>query len=395
MKFGAKEKDTYRLCMTIGVMLVISRVIMWLVYLLWSHMSGDQGSFAHAFFRWDAGWYKSIIESGYSDFNGIKLEGQNGAANWAFFPLMPAYMVFLRKVLPSMGLEILGFLANTAIFGIALFAGSRYILLTRPQNGGKAAFCWLFIMCFGPYSFYYSSLYTESIYLLCLCLCFYFLEQEQYIKLGVCGIFLSASRNTGVLFVFAILTHSLHRFFKDRMGELNPKLLWEYVKKTLNDHKLILGTCMCPLGLFLYMLHLYFLVGDPMAFAHVQRAWGKEITNPAEIVLRTLGAASRGAVNQEAYFLLFIVIGACLLGWLFVQKHYTEFVLGCIFLVVPLSTGIASIPRYMVGGFVFYLALADGLSGQKRYLKGCLLAVLGVIELWLTYGWFSTWGFLT
>ena len=26
MKFGAKEKDTYRLCMTIGVMLVISRV---------------------------------------------------------------------------------------------------------------------------------------------------------------------------------------------------------------------------------------------------------------------------------------------------------------------------------------------------------------------------------
>lgn len=44
MKFGAKEKDTYRLCAAIGVMLVISRVIMWLVYLLWSHMSGDRKS---------------------------------------------------------------------------------------------------------------------------------------------------------------------------------------------------------------------------------------------------------------------------------------------------------------------------------------------------------------
>ncbi len=148
-------------------------------------------------------------------------------------------------------------------------------------------------------------------------------------------------------------------------------------------------------GLFLYMLHLYFLVGDPMAFAHVQRAWGRKITNPVEVVLRTLDTASKGTIKQEAYFLLCIIIGVCFLGWLLVQKHYAEFIMGCIFLVVPLSTGIASIPRYMVGGFVFYLALADGLSGQKRYLKGCLLAVLGVIELWLTYGWFSAWGFLT
>lgn len=388
-----KEWNTPSLLAAIGIALVASRMIMYLVYLFWCARTGTGGGFMQAFHRYDAGWYRSIIESGYFSLDQVH---PNGEANWAFFPLMPICFSLLNKLLPFWSIHTLAFWVNTGLLGAAIFVGSKYILITRPETGKKTVLFWIIIMCFGPYSFYFSSLYTESIYLLCLCLCFYFLERENYLKLGLCGILLSASRNMGVFFVFVILVHSLCRFFNSTKEKIGFHSIFAYIKSTLGNYRLIAGVCMCPLGLFSYMLYLHFLVGDSLAFTHVQRAWGRNIGSPIKVLGQTIGAALTGQINESFYFMLVVIIGLCLLGYLLVNKYYTEFVMGCLSFFIPLSTGINSIPRYLLGSCVFYLALADGISDSRKGGGGiCLLAGLGIFEMWLTYGWFSGWGILT
>src|SRR5215468_1312642 len=113
-----------------------------------------------AWARWDAGWYLSIAERGY-------WYDPHGASNVAFFPLLP----FLMKGLGAMtgnyaaaGLLI----TNLAALGAVLVLWHWVRSEAGPAAAERAAM-WLLVY---PFSFYFHSIYAESLFFLLVALTF-------------------------------------------------------------------------------------------------------------------------------------------------------------------------------------------------------------------------------
>lgn len=101
--------------------------------------------------------------------------------------------------------------------------------------------------------------------------------------MGIFGAISSATRNTGVMLVFAIIPYVIVKYINQKgENKFSIKDLFFYVIK---QPKLVFGTCLVPLGLFVFMLFLYFKTGDGLAFVHIQRAWGITDTNFLETIV--------------------------------------------------------------------------------------------------------------
>jgi hypothetical protein len=131
------------------------------------------------------------------------------------------------------------------------------------------------------------------------------------------------------------------------------------------------------------MVYLYFQVGDALAFMHVQVAWGRELQSPVSVAL---GGWKQGGWNR--YFVLCAALGLGIGGWLFWRKRYgySLFLIGTI--LVPLATGVASLPRYVFWQFPFLFGLVDLLS-LNQTLKSVFLAFSTAMAGFMILSWFA------
>lgn len=173
-----KMKKFLKVALFCIICVIISRLIMFNIY------RQETGSFSikeyiNAFNQYDAGWFWGIAEEGYHEEPVAHEAGD--AANWAFFPLMP---MLLRGVvsITHIPTKFMGPIMNTVIFTIAMIVAWYYLAETR---GKKNAFLYVFLATLGMYSFYFSSTYTEALYLLCIVGFLYSMKKEKYIAMGI------------------------------------------------------------------------------------------------------------------------------------------------------------------------------------------------------------------
>ena len=374
-KFLYTYKDKkYNVILVIILLVFLSRLSMYLIYVLGNGVIFQtSNSFFDAFNIWDAGWYRSIIETGYNTHYTMNVDGQ---ANWAFFPLYPMIIKLIHLLVP-VNINILGSIISTLFFIGLLIMSYLYIIETRGNS--KEGLFFTIIMTFGVYSFYFSVLYTESLYLFLLVTALYFLHKGNYLLVGIFGALLSATRNMGVMLVFAVAAQYLYDYFK------NKKSIKSFFSDTIKNTNLILGTSLIPLGLFSYMAYLWKLIGDPMAFSKVQIAWGRKIANPiTKIINVCLGSGGR----SDIYFILWVAFSIVCVVWLIIKKRYAESILGIIFILIPLSTGFQSLPRYIIGSFVYFLAFSDIVMAiNKKLLNILIIIAFSLSEIFLLILW--------
>ncbi len=77
--------------------------------------------------------------------------------------------------------------------------------------------------------------------------------------MGVVGALASATRNLGVLLVFAVAV----QYTSDYLRRGSGKSLWNYWKEAFKNYRLVLGVALIPLGLFGFMVFLWYKMGDP------------------------------------------------------------------------------------------------------------------------------------
>ncbi len=354
---------------------LVSRMLMLAVQLFYQYDIGKAEPFLTSMQRWDANWYHDIAKYGYADPNISNSEGQ---VPWAFFPLFPM-LIRAFYLLTDQDILIIGTIINSIAFISALYMAFRYIILTR-ENVYKAVLFVIF-MTFGIYSFYFTALYTEAIFLFLLVSSLYHLKKRNYLITGVFGALLSATRNTGVLLIIAVIV----QYISDYMKNSTEKSIKHFIKEVTSNEKFILCLAIIPLGIFCYMFYLWNLTGDPLAFMRVQIVWGRSLHNPFYILLRSLCS-----IHPYEHIMAFISwIGIYFLWFLLKRKRGIECVLGTFFLFIPLSTSIASMQRYLIGSFVFVLAFIDNLyelkGGKKKIL---ILFVLCAYECILILRWF-------
>ena len=236
----------------------------------------------------------------------------------------------------------------------------------------------------GPVSVYFTTFYTEVLFLFLTICVFWALERRRFLLAGAFAALLSATRMVGVLIVFAILVEAWleHR---ERGGTWR-----DFVPAVLRRPDLVLCFALAPLGFFAYMAYLHFHMGDALAFQHVQRAWGRPFGNPLLFLWDALSTPPEQGILPSSAQLLGVVtlIGYALSLVLLLRRRYAMGVYCLICLTLPLFAGMASMLRF-VAGLAPLPMLACELLARPRWSFAAALVLL------LAGGWFGTVAWLT
>lgn len=360
--------------------IILSRLLMYVVFNIGVALGNKEGNFFQVLNIWDAAWYNELIAKGYDLTPKGNIKGD--AANWAFFPLYPLIVRLIYNICKK-DIATLGSIISTIFFMCALIVGYLYIVETRKNK--KVGIIYILIMCFGVYSFYFSMLYTEALYIFLLTLALYFLHKDKYILLGITGALLSATRNMGVMIVFAVLVHYTMKYINNK-----NKSIAGYFIDAFKNSKLIFGTILIPSGLFLYMTYLEKLTGDPLAFAHIQVAWERTNSNPIIRMIKEILYSLLNRNKAGLYLSIWAAAGFLLAIYLIIEKRYEEAILAFIFLLIPLSSSVQSIPRYIIGSFVFMISFLDILEKlNNKWLYIGIILLSSCAELYLIFRWFG------
>ena len=132
---------------------------------------------------WDAGHYVAIADRGYDE-----------PLRAAFFPLYP---LLARAAGAPLGSPLLGaLLVALAAFAVALYLLHRLVALEAGERYAGPA---LLAVALFPTAFFFSALYTESLFLALSVGAFYAARRQRWAMAALCGALAAATRNTGVL----------------------------------------------------------------------------------------------------------------------------------------------------------------------------------------------------
>ncbi|HEX3032358.1 MAG TPA: hypothetical protein VHS59_08980 [Bacillota bacterium] len=302
--------------------------------------------------RWDGGWYLRIVENGYN------------AKSAAFFPLYP----MLIKGISFLGVnqKAAGLLISAVAFLMSLIVLYKLFMSDYPEDVSLRA---LWYLAVAPTAFYFSALYTESLFLVLMGTCLLMGRKKKW---WACGVFL----------LLAALTRSLGVF-------LLVPILWDLwrtreassVLDKLNFMPLLKVSVPLIAGLSGYMYFLWYKLGNPLAFMTAQSYWRRQPAFPWSSILR---AFEKVHVGNTWWNLLFTLVFLIILVVSLKQLPPVYLLYGFIGILVPLCTPalhspLLSMPRFVVVLFPVYLALALKVRSSTAHNVLITVSVTGLI----------------
>lgn len=324
--------------------------------------------------RWDCGWYINIAETGYDRF---PVPNRINAGNWAFFPFYPILVGLITKVI-ALPTDITASIVSTMVAYAAVIAA--WPLLGKARN---AYVLYAMFMLSGPVSFYFTSFFTEVMFVLLTTLVFRFLARSNYLGAAGAATFLSATRIIGVFVAISIGVQALVDYRRTTGS-------WRgVVGGLLGNPKFVLAIFIAPLGLFVYMAFLHYWMGDGLAFSHVQRAWGRQVANPLVYLWRGLTNFRDDAVAPSPSQILALAAcaGFALTAVLVWRRQWAAAIFCLLGVVIPLAAGLASMVRFMTGMAPLTITLMTMLAKTRWLFALSALAMLAG-------AWFTTLAWL-
>ena len=384
--------------------------------------------------RWDSAWYLVIAHYGYRP----EL-GSYTAARDAFFPLYPLGL----HALSDLGLQavLAGVLLSLAAFAVALYCLHRLTTLELAASGrpGSADIAGLAVLvtALAPMAFYFSAVYSESLFLALSVGLFLCARRGRWAWAGVLGLLAVATRSTGLVLALPALMLYLYGPRADRAPDFErphppgspdgervraSARLRRRVRAAAPRYRPradILWLALLPAGLGLYMAYLGLSGGDTLAPLHAQGIWGRHFAGPYGGVWDGMRAALQGArqllSGQRAHVYYpaaagspFVAAGHNLLGLAFLLVAAPLFVLALrvlplayglyaiVALALPLSYPVPaqplmSLPRFLVVLFPLSMALAVWLAAHPRAriptLAGTALLMAFFLAQFATWHW--------
>ncbi len=323
---------------------------------------------------------------GFGNFDGVHYlriaqDGYVAANSQAFFPLY-SLLVRILNIFPknpSLDTSIYvdpsyfftSFILSNLLFIFALYFSYRLIKIDFEEKIGRISLIFLLVF---PTSYYFGSVYTESLFLLLVASSIFYIRKHNFILGGILAGLASGTRVMGVM-LFPLLVMEIFR-----AGKVERFKAW-------------LGALLAPLGTVFYMLYLKASTGDYLYFLSAQPRFGAErsaepfILLP-QVIYRYFKIFLALPVNSMKFFnagleFVFALLPLTLLivFWKKMRFSYWVFTLGV--LILPTLTGtFSSMPRYALMGFLLIPYIVEKL-GKFFIPVSILLGILGAILIGL------------
>jgi hypothetical protein len=297
--------------------------------------------------QWDGVWYRLIARHGYPP-----PTPEVAAAWFPFYPILVRAVEFIVR-----DYQVASVLVSN---GCLLAAALLLIRLLRLDYDELVCRRAITFLMFNPVSFFLSSAYTESTFLLVSIGALLAARQGKWLIAALSGMCLSATRAPGLLIGAPLFAEYLVQWQK-RGGN---------VRAFFRPHLFLLA--LVPVGLVAYMLYLYLLRGDFFLPMHAQASgWGKTLTLPWETFLWTHSFPTSHIPLYQS------IVGAALIlagvgFWLRLRATYLVYAV--VSLLFYLAWGsLEGLPRYVSILFPLHLVLAL-VSSRWKWLYEPLLA---------------------
>jgi mannosyltransferase PIG-V len=341
--------------------------------------------------RWDSVWFMAIASGGYG-----------GGAREAFFPLYP---LLVRIVGAPLGSALIGgALASTALLAVALVLLHRLVSLDHGRAVARNA---VLVTALFPMSFFFSAVYSESLFLALSVGAVYSARRERWAWAGALGLLAATTRSAGVLLLIPLAMIYLWdtgRPSLRTMRPLRPDALW---------------LALVPLGLVAYCGLLAIGGHDPLAPFHAQEVWFRSFAGPFGGVWDGVVAGVQGVrqllsgAREPVYFTAaggdpFVVArhNIELLVWLVLAlaavagvlrrlpAAYGAYVVAALALPLSYPVGpqpLMSLPRFVAVLFPLAIWLAlwmTGRAARERLVVGAFAVGLAVYSaIFATWHW--------
>jgi hypothetical protein len=338
--------------------------------------------------RWDAGWYRGIVDNGY-----FFLEGQQSSV--AFFPSYPIAMEALADT----------FGGDPSAWGVAItFAAGLTVAVLfhrwcRERIGAAAAPIAVAVLLLWPYGWYlFGAVYADALFLAAVLLAFTLLERDRVLLAALAGAVATATRPVGAAVVVGLVLRLLERRGALRLPALD-RLQWlrgssrAGAPADLADPAVDAGRgpivfawrrlraadatiFLAASGLIAYVVYLSSEFGEPFAFAEAESAPGWDQAPGPKTWLKT-GWMSRvvhfpGDPNGYALSITFqaiLAIGLLLLVPLVVKRigwGYAAYTVGVLAIPLVGSKDFMGIGRYALTAFPAFAVLGSLLAERPR-----------------------------
>ena len=319
------------------------------------------GSVMHFAGNWDGSHYIYISQHGYTNIG--------DEANFiVFLPLYPAIIGVVNLIIGNSPLASI--LVSNILF---VFAGIIFYKLLKQHYSEKFSVFVVVLMAIFPTSYFFSSSYPESLFVLLFCISFYFLDKNFVALSGLAGALLTLTRPFGVLVWPALGIESL-----------KPKKI----------SRIAVLIIFAVLSISSYLAINYFVYHDFFAFQRILKDhWQKSFVFPWQGIYQSWRVAI--LYNKWDDYKIMVGWGEAIsstLAWIFVPLSFNKkfkirlswafyYLLGVIFFT---STGfILSAPRYLLSLPPFFLILARVL---KPKAAGVVWIIISTVLLFYLTG---------
>ncbi|HWI22097.1 MAG TPA: mannosyltransferase family protein [Baekduia sp.] len=331
--------------------------------------------------RWDSYWFLEIARDGYD------------SVRAAFFPLYPL-LIAPGRVFGERGMLLLGVAVSVACFFVALTVLHR---LTEIELGADAARWTVLALALFPMSFFFTAVYSESLFLMVSVGAVYFARTDRWAAAGLLGALGAATRSAGVVLVIALVL-----------------MWWQQSGRRARD---LAWICVVPLGLVVFCAGLALVGEDYNAPFRAQDTWMRDFSMPFGAVsdgavaawdgLRQLLSGSNTPVyfekagdplrsarhNVELFGYLLIAIPALIGAARRLPAAYAGYALAA--LALPLSYPVEpqplmSLPRFEIVLFPLFMWLGLWLSQGGNGRRTLVLGTFSVL-LVISVARFATW----
>jgi hypothetical protein len=312
---------------------------------------------------WDCGWYSSIAEHGYDRV----ADPRELVANYGFFPLFP---LGARALMKATGLSFVpaGLVLNALLSWLFCWLALKYPGELNLRGDAETS-CFLAAFLFSPWSLYNHVPYTEMMFNVAALGTFVFWRRGELVAAAMFGVALTATRLTGVLLPMVLLI------------ELGWRERHRLVELVLRPDARLRALAIMPLGLAAFFTFLYFRVGDPLAYFHIQEfGWGAKAGNPISVLLAAIVVSPDSQYGAAAFLL---ASAALLAGVLLRRIPNSLAAFGWLTPLTGLTAFIVSQPRHALALFPLYLVVPMA----PRVIRFAVIAVLALGQAIFVYYW--------